>query len=105
MNQLSRGQARPYLDRFRVTGRRAVVTGGGRGIGLACAEALAEAGADVVVLDHDAAVAEAGLEALRAKGYAASSTVVDVTDAQKVTAAADELAARGGAIEILVCNA
>jgi 5-methyltetrahydropteroyltriglutamate--homocysteine methyltransferase len=31
-----------YLDRFRVTGRRAVVTGGGRGIGLACAEAGAD---------------------------------------------------------------
>lgn len=105
MNEQLLGKTRPYLDRFRVTGRRAVVTGGGRGIGLACAEALAEAGAEVVILDQDAAVAEAGREALKAKGYAANSIVVDVTDAQKVAAAADELAARGRGIEILVSNA
>lgn len=94
-----------YLERFRVPGRRAVITGGGRGIGLACAEALAEAGADIAILDSDAANAEHGLAALRAKGFAAQSHVVDVTDPAKVTATADQFAARWGGIDILVCNA
>jgi NAD(P)-dependent dehydrogenase (short-subunit alcohol dehydrogenase family) len=69
----------PYLERFRVAGRRAVITGGGRGIGLACAEALAEAGAAVVIIDSDAANAEHGLASLRAKGYSAESLVLDIT--------------------------
>jgi NAD(P)-dependent dehydrogenase (short-subunit alcohol dehydrogenase family) len=94
-----------YLERFRVPGRRAAVTGGGRGIGLACAEALAEAGAEILILDSDAATAEHGLAALRAKGYAAEAIVLDVTDAPKVTAVADDLAAGGRPIDILVCNA
>jgi NAD(P)-dependent dehydrogenase (short-subunit alcohol dehydrogenase family) len=90
-----------YLERFRVAGRRAVVTGGGRGIGLACADALAEAGAEVTIADSDPANAQQGLDALRAKGYAARSLVLDVTDSAGVTAAAQRL----GAIDILVCNA
>ena len=93
--------SRGYLERFRVTGRRAVVTGGGRGIGLACAEALAEAGAQVAIMDRDAAAAESGLEALRARGYRAESLVLDVTDPAQVTAAADRL----GPVDILVCSA
>jgi NAD(P)-dependent dehydrogenase (short-subunit alcohol dehydrogenase family) len=42
-----------YLDRFRLTGRTALVTGAAQGIGYACAEALAEAGARVVMTDRD----------------------------------------------------
>ena len=94
-----------YLERFRLNGRRAVVTGGGRGIGLACAEALAEAGAAVAILDRDAQSLEHGVGALRAKGYAPESLAVDVTDAPGVTAAAERLAHTWGSADILVCSA
>ena len=50
-----------YLERFNLAGRNAVITGGGRGIGLACADALAEAGAHVTIVDRDAAQAQSGL--------------------------------------------
>ena len=48
-----------YLEMFNLSGRTAVVTGGGRAIGLACVQALAEAGAKVVIADLDSKVAAA----------------------------------------------
>jgi NAD(P)-dependent dehydrogenase (short-subunit alcohol dehydrogenase family) len=94
-----------YLDMFKLTGRTALVTGGGRAIGLACVEALAEAGAKVIIADRDEAIAEEGRDALRAKGYVPELVVMDVTDPKRVTEIADELGARLGRIDILVNNA
>ena len=94
-----------YLERFRLTRRNAVVTGGGRGIGLACADALAEAGAHVVIADRDAAIVQQGLDFLRAKGHRADALQLDVTDARGVEAAAAHLTATLGGVDILVCNA
>ena len=94
-----------YLDMFKLTDRIALVTGGGRGIGLACAEALAEAGARVIIADRDATTAEEGRAALRAKKSDVEVVVMDVTDSRRVTQAADELVSRHGRIDILVNNA
>jgi NAD(P)-dependent dehydrogenase (short-subunit alcohol dehydrogenase family) len=94
-----------YKERFQLTGRNALVTGGGRGIGLASAEALAEAGARIVIADYDRNVAESGLDHLRSKGYAAEAIILDVTDPEAVDATAKALDRDGRSVEILVCNA
>lgn len=94
-----------YADKFRLDGRVAVVTGGGRGIGLACAEALAEHGATVVIADIDPEIAESGRAALAARGYTADARQVDVTKPAEVDALADAVARDHGRIDILVANA
>jgi len=94
-----------YLEKFRLGGRTAVVTGGGQGIGLACSEALGEAGAKVIIADRDLTVAEAGCTDLRAKGYDAEVVIMDVTDSARVSEVADQLASSHGKIDILVNNA
>ena len=57
-----------YLEKFDLGGRKAFVTGGGRGIGLCTAEALLESGASVVLADRDPDVLEAGRIELANKG-------------------------------------
>ena len=94
-----------YLEKFRLDGRTAFVTGGGRGIGLASAEALFEAGAAVIIADRDPAVLERGRAALAAKGYEAEAVLLDVTDSAGVAQAARDADARHGGVDILVANA
>src|SRR6185312_7927843 len=94
-----------YLEKFRIKDRIAVVTGGASGIGFSVAEALAEAGAQVVIADlKDPDIASACAK-LKDKGYTASGVVMDVTDSARVTEVADELARTQGRIDILVNNA
>ena len=89
----------------RLDGRVAVVTGAGRGIGLAIAERLAAAGATVVIGEL---VEERGQEAaagLVARGYAVEAIPLDVSSGASCGAMADEVVARHGRIDILVNNA
>jgi NAD(P)-dependent dehydrogenase (short-subunit alcohol dehydrogenase family) len=87
-------------------GRRAVVTGGGRGLGKAIASRLAEAGADLLIGDigEESAVTAAGELAGR-HGVHAVGAAMDVTDAVAVAAAADRAVADLGGLDIWVNNA
>lgn len=89
------------IDRFRLDGRVALVTGAAQGIGLSAARALGEAGAQVIVTDRHEAAAEAAAEGLRAEGLDAAAEALEVTD----RAAVDALAARHPRVDVLVNNA
>ena len=93
-----------YLQKVDLGGRRAVVTGGAQGIGAACADALAEAGARIVIADLDLPAATAKAEAMRAAGRQAQAVALDVTDSAAVEALAESLEA-GGGVDILINNA
>ncbi len=94
-----------YLEKFRLDKRNAVVTGGGRGIGLAIAHALCEAGANVIIAE---VVEENGQRAeaeLRRKGWQAEFRPLDVTQPEKVNAFARQAEADLGHVDILINNA
>jgi NAD(P)-dependent dehydrogenase (short-subunit alcohol dehydrogenase family) len=91
----------PRTPSFRLDGRRAVVTGAGRGIGLAAAAALAEAGAEVTLVARSAHDIEAAAAAIRAAGGRAEAAVLDVGDLAAVAA----FFASRPALDVLVNNA
>jgi NAD(P)-dependent dehydrogenase (short-subunit alcohol dehydrogenase family) len=94
-----------YLDRFKLTGKIAVVTGAARGIGYAAVEALGEAGATVVLTDMNAELLQEATRELAAKGFNIDSEVLDVTDAERVQAVHDKIISRHGRVDVLVNNA
>lgn len=94
-----------YLEKYNLTERVAIVTGGGRNIGLACVQALAEAGAHVVIADINPDVAAEGQQAMAEAGYQVDVMLLDVTNADAVTEAAASVVEKHGRIDILVCNA
>ncbi len=94
-----------YLQKYDLKGRVAVVTGGGQGIGIACAEALGEAGARVVVADLVGERASAAAAELKGKGYDVTGMAVDVTKSAEVDAAAERILKELGPVDILVNNA
>ena len=94
-----------YLDKYKLEGRTAFITGGGRGIGLATADALLEVGAQVIISDRDAEVLHSGQSDLAAKGWTVEAVLLDVTDAVAVKDAAAAANRRGGGVDILIANA
>ena len=93
------------LERFRVDGKVALVTGAGRGIGRASALALAEAGADVVVAARTAAHVEEVAELARAMGRRAEPVVFDVMELDRLGDLVRLATERLGGLDVLVNNA
>jgi len=77
----------PRTPSLRLDGRRALITGAGRGIGLAAAAALAQAGAHVVLAARTASEIEAAAADIRAEGGSAEPLVLDVIDTEAVRSA------------------
>ena len=90
---------------FDLTGRTALVTGASQGIGLAIAQALAAAGARIIVNGRTAATLDGAAERLRATGATVITCAFDVADARGVRDSVDRLEDGGTAIDILVNNA
>ena len=86
---------------FRLDGKRALVTGGGRGIGLTAASALAAAGAHVTLAARTESEIEEAAAAIRARGEQAEALTIDVTDVEAVRRAI----AAAAPFQILINNA
>ncbi len=94
-----------YLEKLKLDGRVAVVTGAGQGIGAACARALGEAGATVIVADMSAERAEKTAAELKGLGQKAHAVTLDVTRSTDVDGVANRVVKDHGRINILVNNA
>src|SRR4051794_32389965 len=93
------------IDRFRLDGKVAVVTGAGRGIGAGCALAFAEQGANVVVAARTREQVEATAEQARAHGVKALPVVCDVMQRADLEALVAATIKEFGRADILVNNA
>jgi 3-oxoacyl-[acyl-carrier protein] reductase len=88
-----------------LSGKVAVVTGAGKGIGRAIADALAAEGARVAILDRDGDGAATAAAAIEATGGEALAVACDVSEPAQVTAAVERVVAGLGGIDVLVNNA
>ncbi len=86
-------------------GRRALVTGGGRGIGRSMALALADAGADVAVASRSLAELETVAKEIKDRGTRGVAVVIDVMSREQITAGVDEATRKLGGLDILINNA
>ena len=94
-----------YMEMFKLGGQTALVTGGGQGSGLACVEALAEAGARVAIADYNQDIAETGRDAMKKKGHDVDVFKMDVTKTDEVNQVADAFVKKHGKVDVLVNNA
>ena len=90
---------------FNLSGKVAVITGGGSGIGRAISTLFGSRGAHIVVLDADGEAARETASAIAGTGGSADAAVCDVSDAARVKAAFDQVIGRARRLDILINNA
>ena len=94
-----------YKESYNLKGKRAFITGGGRGIGLCSADALAETGANIVISDIDEKLLEEGISFLRSKNYQVEGFLLNVANASATEELAEQVEGKLGPVDILVANA
>src|SRR5262249_14090826 len=92
------------LDRFRLDGRRALITGGSRGLGRAIAQAFAEAGADLLLVGRDAGSLQQARQELAGPGRRVEVLTGDLSTPTGAQQACDAVLAQHGPIDVLVNN-
>ncbi|TMG84531.1 MAG: glucose 1-dehydrogenase [Betaproteobacteria bacterium] len=95
----------PAVHPFDLSGRRALITGGGSGLGFAIAQGLARAGAEVIVNGRNVDKLESAKRTLAAEGYAVHAAPFDVTVSELVSGAIEDVERRLGPLDIVVNNA
>lgn len=94
------------IEKMRLDGKKAFVTGGARGIGMNYAKAIAEAGADVAIVDLDFKTAqETAAELAQATGRDIFAIEADVTKPESVDAMMEKILERFGRLDVAFCNA
>jgi gluconate 5-dehydrogenase len=90
---------------FDLSGKRALITGGTHGLGMAMAKGLAEAGAELIINGHTPSKMEEAVKEYQNHGFKVHSFIFDVTDESKVQSFVDKIENEVGPIDILVNNA
>jgi gluconate 5-dehydrogenase len=92
------------VDMLRLDGRRAVVTGGSRGLGLEMARALGQAGAELIITSRDAAQLDAACRELRESSPSVTPVMGDLATPEGATRFCEEILANHAPVDILVNN-
>lgn len=93
------------MNLFDLKGKTAVITGGIHGLGMAMAEGLAQAGAELIITNNTPEPLETAIEYYKSKGYKATGYVFDVTDEVEAEKQVEAMEAAHGKIDVLVNNA
>ena len=105
MNRAPFSEDHPILDRFRLDGRVALVTGGAQGLGRGYALSLAQAGASVMISDINGEGAQRTADEMVAAGLDVAAVRIDVTDASEIDGMLAATLERFGGLHIAVNNA